>query len=94
MVIVKIRNIGGIYWLDIAVWKKAYIAKTVSYHHLTITSSIKRIKKTGSPIPRKSTGRPKIITKRGEGHMEKVVRDTPFMSFDQVTDAKGSYARY
>jgi transposase len=94
MLIVKIRNIGGIYWLDIGGWKKAHIAKTVSYHHSTVTSIIKRIKETGSPIPRKSTGRPKIITKRRERHMEKVVRDTPFMSFDQVIDAKGGYTRY
>ena len=64
MVIVKRRNIGGVYWLDIAGWKKAHIAKTVSYHHSTVTSIMKRIKETGSPIPRKSIGRLKVITKR------------------------------
>ena len=94
MMIVKIRNIGGVYWLDIARWKKTHIAKTAGYHYSTVTSIIKRIKETGSPISRKSTGGPKIITKRGERRMEKVARDTPCMSFDQVIDAKGSYTRY
>jgi transposase len=78
------KKYWGVYWLNIAGWKKAHIAKTVGYPHSTVTSIIKRIKETRSPMPRKSTGRPKIITKRGERHMEKVVRDTPFMSFDQV----------
>jgi hypothetical protein len=68
----EVKKYRGVYWLNIVGWKKTHIAKTVGYLHSTITCIIKKIKETGSPIPRKSTGGPKIITKRGERHMEKV----------------------
>ncbi|KAI8354071.1 hypothetical protein BD560DRAFT_408043 [Blakeslea trispora] len=49
----------GVYWLHSEGYDNTTIGKKVGLVRETVRSIVKTIEETGSPLPRKSTGRPK-----------------------------------
>ncbi|CEG63295.1 hypothetical protein RMATCC62417_00463 [Rhizopus microsporus] len=50
----------------------------------TVQKVIHRIREIGSPLPRKTPGSLKKLSERAQRHLERIIRSSPFASYDSV----------
>ena len=56
----------------------------------TVNDTIKRYKETGSAIPKKRPGHPKILNQRDELTLQRIVRNNQFDPFSDITSRLNS----
>ncbi|OAD72040.1 Homeodomain-like DNA binding domain-containing transcription factor [Phycomyces blakesleeanus NRRL 1555(-)] len=66
------------------------IAAIVEMKLPSVQTVKKRIQVYGNPLPRKSTGAPRKVDERTERHLERIVREDPFTSYNQLRKALSS----
>lgn len=78
------REYWGVYWLNVKALSMGSISATVGISKSTVQTIIKRIKNTGSPIPKPRPGRPKKVNERDLRRIEAITRKDPFASYNKI----------
>ncbi|KAI8879899.1 hypothetical protein K501DRAFT_139609, partial [Backusella circina FSU 941] len=74
------REYWGVYWLN----KSGHGPVYVGMNHDTVKSILKNIKMRDSSLPLKGGGRPKRLDERAERHIERFIREDPFITYKSL----------
>ena len=70
--------------------KQTIISAQLNIPFSTVNDTIKRYKETGSAEPKKHPGRPKMLTKRDNRVLQRIIRDNRFAPLSNITDSLNS----
>ncbi|KAG2206526.1 hypothetical protein INT47_008543 [Mucor saturninus] len=77
-------KLWGVYWLHKHGVSQSAISRTTELSTSTVHNILKRVKETGSPLPKKAPGASKKINERSQRALERVVRSKPTMSYNDL----------
>jgi hypothetical protein len=78
------REYWRVYWLNKTGHGPGVISTYVGMNRETVKSVLKKLKISDSPLPLKGGGRPKKITERAGRHVERLIREGLFITYNML----------